>query len=53
MSWKRYTPPLVICGMPSTNMKTTMQAVNWRRRGRRNLGQLSTRPQMRDSRMQN
>jgi len=44
---------LVIWGKPRTNIKMTMQMVNWSRLGRKTFGQLSTNPQMSDSKMQN
>lgn len=43
----------MIIGIPRMSMKTHMTAVNWRRLGLRYLGQLSTSPTIRDSRMQN
>ena len=40
-------------GIPRMSMSMTMKVVNMSLRGRKYLGQLSTRPTMRDSRMQN
>ena len=43
----------MIIGIPRMSINMHMTAVNWSLRGLRYLGQLSTKPTIRDSRMQN